>query len=266
MTGERDRPKVVLYADCFVTYNEPNIGVAAVRVLESLGYEVLLPKIGCCGRAMISTGLLPDAIRAIDDTVRMLESYVYDPNVRAIVAAEPSCLSAIKDDWLQLQAKTELPLRKKIAAKSFLVEEFVDRFWDEHPAKPRVDVQTDGPPVILHGHCHQKALWGDETSAAAIRRVVGDSRLWVLPSGCCGMAGSFGYIDRRYDLSMRIGELTLFPPLRSAPGDAIVIAPGTSCRHQIHDGVGRRAIHPVEFLASALSPAPAPPAEDVDHA
>jgi FAD/FMN-containing dehydrogenase/Fe-S oxidoreductase len=244
--------KVVLFPDCFVTYNEPNIGMAAIELLEKLGYEVLLPDAGCCGRSMISTGLLGEAINSIDAGIDRLRTFIDDPDVRAIVVAEPSCLSAIKDDWLQLKVRSPLELRRKLAEKSFLIEEFVDRFWDAHPIIPLISTQSDGPPVILHGHCHQKALWGDETSAAAIRRVAG-SRLTVLPSGCCGMAGSFGYLERQYDLSMKIGELSVFPPLRAAPADAVVIAPGTSCRHQIHDGASRHAVHPVEFLASAIS-------------
>jgi FAD/FMN-containing dehydrogenase/Fe-S oxidoreductase len=244
------RPRVVLYGDCFVAYNEPGIGLAAIKLLESLGYDVVLPKVGCCGRAMISTGLLADAARSADQTLAQLKPFIEDDRVVGVVVAEPSCLASFKDDWLLLKMNTPLLLREKLAAKSFLIEEFVDRFWDQHPKKPSRQ-QLDGPPVILHGHCHQKALWGDITSAAALRRVVGD-RLQVLPSGCCGMAGSFGYAAHRYELSMRIGELSVFPPIR-ASAEAIVVAPGTSCRHQIHDGTGRTARHPVELLAELLT-------------
>jgi Fe-S oxidoreductase len=110
--------------------------------------------------------------------------------------------------------------------------------------------------VILHGHCHQKALWGVESSAGLLRRLVGD-RLQVLDSGCCGLAGSFGYLAHRHELSLRIGELSVFPPIRSAP-DAVVAAPGTSCRHQIHHATGAEAMHPVALAARLLLvPAPA---------
>jgi len=104
---------------------------------------------------------------------------------------------------------------------------------------------------LLHGHCHQKALWGDETSAALLRRFAGE-RLTVLPSGCCGMAGSFGFTAEHYDLSMRIGELSVFGPVRQAPPQTIVLAPGTSCRHQIKDGAGRSALHPIQWIADVL--------------
>jgi len=138
----------------------------------------------------------------------------------------------------------------ELASKSFLVEEFVERFWNDHPMRP--DTQYRGSATILHGHCHQKALWGDSTSANALRRFVGD-QLTVLPSGCCGMAGSFGYAAHRYELSMKIGELSVFPPIREASDETTVVAPGTSCRHQIKDGTGRIAIHPIELIAQQLA-------------
>lgn len=247
------KPRVVLFADCFTTYNEPEIGRSAVAVLEALGYAVELPKVGCCGRAMISTGLLAEAIRSIDSTLADVRPFIEDDTVRAVLVCEPSCLSAMKDDWLQLKVKTDAGLRKALAGKAMLVEEFVDRDWDRHPSPPRMTScsSAGGPPVLLHGHCHQKALWGDGTSADAVRRLVGD-RLQVIPSGCCGMAGSFGYTASHYDVSMKIGELSLFQPVRQSPEDAIILAPGTSCRHQIRDGTGKEAIHPIELVARLL--------------
>lgn len=247
-----NRPVVVLYADCFVTYNEPHIGRAAVKVLEACGYEVRLPNVGCCGRAAMSTGLLPDAIVMADRTLDVLTRELADPAVQAIVVCEPSCLSAIKDDWLHLKLKTSLEARTKVAAASWLVEDFVDSAWDKHPVKPAF--KTGAPPVILHGHCHQKAMSSDATSARPLRRVTGDPKsVSALPSGCCGMAGSFGYLEHRYDVSMKIGELSVFPPVRNAPETAVICAPGTSCRHQIHDGTGRKAVHPIEFMADQLA-------------
>lgn len=243
------RPKVVLFGDCFVTYNDSRIGRAAIDVLQTLGYEVILPKTGCCGRAMISMGLLDNAIQSADQTLAQLQPFADDPRVVAILVAEPSCLASFKDDWLTLKLNTPLAQRENLAAKSFLIEEFIERAWDQHPNRP--PIQSPAQPVILHGHCHQKALWGDQTSAALLRRLVGD-QLTVLPSGCCGMAGSFGYLAHRYDLSMKIGELSVFTPIRSAPANAIILAPGTSCRHQIQDGTGRDALHPIEWVARCL--------------
>jgi Fe-S oxidoreductase len=250
-------PKVVLFADCFTTYNEPHIGLAAQRVLHHLGYDVeLLPRqgdggfgSGCCARSMISLGLPEDAIATADRTLESLRPAIEDPAVEAILVCEPSCLSAFKDDWLQLKLRTPLPLRQQLAAKSFLVEDFVSRLPN---LSSFIIHHSSFPSVLLHAHCHQKALWGAETSAAALRAVVGD-RLSLLDSGCCGMAGSFGYAAHRFDLSMRIGELALMPAIRAAGETAVIVAPGTSCRHQIKDATARRAVHPIEFIAQAIA-------------
>lgn len=200
----------------------------------------------------MSTGQLPRAMEQAAQTLDVLSPYIDDPGVAAILVCEPSCLSAFKDDWLTLKIPGDRAVRERLAAKSALVEEFLDARWDTHPRRP--DLSTSGDaPVLLHAHCHQKALWGADTSARLLKRVFGD-RLKVLDTGCCGMAGSFGYAEHRYDLSMRIGELTLFPAVRGAGPGACVAAPGTSCRHQIKDGVGVRAKHPVEIVAEALPP------------
>lgn len=251
----REAPTVVLYADCFTTYNDPSIGIATIRALRACGYRVVLPKVECCGRAQISTGLLGEArscgalaAKALIDTVRRERAV-------AVVACEPSCLSSIKDDWLRLQLEREgvdHASLKGLAAMSWLPEDFIDRHWDSHPRCPAL--ASPDAPITLHGHCHQKALWGVETSARLLRRLPG-ANVTVLDSGCCGMAGSFGYTADRYDLSMKIGELVLFPALRALKEKgtkSIVVAPGTSCRHQIHDGVAVRALHPMELFASLL--------------
>ncbi len=264
-------PRVALFGDCFTAYNESDIGVAAGRVLSRLGYQVVLPRMngGCCGRSMISVGMLEQAIETIDATLSGLRSLIEDDHVRAIVFVEPSCLSAVRDDWLQLRCRTPIALRKALAAKAMLVEDFVDRQWDAHPNRVAVEegikasghqgmeagAGTNKDIVLLHGHCHQKALWGAETSARALRRVLGD-RLKVLDTGCCGMAGSFGYDRDKFDLSMKIARLPaeqggLVPQLNAQPS-ATITAPGTSCRHQVHDTTGRRAVHPIEILAEFI--------------
>jgi Fe-S oxidoreductase len=247
-------PQVAIFADCFTTYNEAPLGLTAARVLEAFGYRVRLLNAGCCARSMISTGLLEDAVRTADRTLQHLGRALEDPALSAILVLEPSCLSAIKDDWLELKLKTPRAQRNRIASMSFLVEDFLERRWDHHPRRPEPAHRVNGQgevPVLLHGHCHQKALWGSQSSGAILRRLVGD-RLQTLDTGCCGMAGSFGYSAQKYDLSMRIGELSLFPAVRGAAADARICAPGTSCRHQIKDGAGRSAEHPVELIASII--------------
>lgn len=247
-SGPREQT-VALFGDCFSMYNDSQIGLAAKRVLKAFGYRVVLADAGCCARAKISLGLLPEAIEEIDATLANLRPLIEERSVDAVLFLEPSCLSAVKDDWLTLKVRTDKGLRERLAAKSFLVEDFLHKRWDDHPRRAAFTPPTDD--VLLHGHCHQKALWGAETSAAMLRRVAGD-RLRVLDTGCCGMAGSFGYSQDRFDLSMKIGELALLPAVRNAPG-ACIAAPGTSCRHQIHDGAARHAKHPVEWLAEWLA-------------
>ena len=232
---------VVLFSDCFTTFNEPHIGRAAVRVLESLGFSVNLIDAGCCGRAMISMGLMDDAKATIDRTIARLSRHIEAGE--NIVVLEPSCLSAIKDDWLQLKLLFGKPLRQRLANRAMMIEEFVDANWNDRAVR-------DVGPLLLHGHCHQKALWGDRTSSAALKRIGGDVE--TIPSGCCGMAGSFGYAADKYELSMEIGELSLFRPVRAATQQTTIVAPGTSCRHQIRDGTGRNALHPIEVIAEAM--------------
>ena len=252
-TGKR--PAVVLFGDCFSMYNEPGIGVAAGRVLTRLGYETVLASKGCCARPKISLGLLEAGIEEADRTLRTLAPMVENPHVRAIVTLEPSCLSAFKDDWLKLRMATPIETRKKLAARSLLIEDFIDRDWESHPKRHEPDPSLCDPalgPVLLHGHCHQKALWGAETSARILTRLYG-SRVRVLDSGCCGMAGAFGFGAERFDVSMRIGELSLLPAAReNAERGGVLAAPGTSCRHQALDGAGVHASHPIELVALAM--------------
>ncbi len=253
--GPSPSPRVVLFGDCFTAYNESGIGVAAGRVLARLGYRVELPRVGCCGRSMISVGMLDQAIETIDATLALLRPFIEDESVEAILVAEPSCLSAMKDDWLHLKVRTPLAVRQQLARKAMLPEQFVNERWDRHPV-PAGDVfdlrAAAEERAILHGHCHQKAVLGLESSSGLLRRLLG-TNLSVPDTGCCGMAGSFGFAEHRYDLSMRIGELSVFPAARSAASDgATMLATGTSCRHQIHDGTGVRAMHPIEWMTRFL--------------
>ncbi len=253
MAGD-PRPVVAIFGDCFSMYSEPGIGIATRRLYEALGYRVELVDAGCCARAMISGGMLEDAIRTADATLARLRPWIEDARVRAILVLEPSCLSAFKDDWKQLKLGSPMALREGLASKSFLAEDFADRAWEVHPQRPSTEeialraARIAPGRVLLHGHCHQKALWGAQTSGNLLRRLLG-GRVEMLDTGCCGMAGSFGFMASNYELSMKIGELSLLPAVRGAGVDAVVCAPGTSCRHQIHDGAGRAAVHPVELAA-----------------
>jgi FAD/FMN-containing dehydrogenase/Fe-S oxidoreductase len=239
--------RVALFEDCFTGFNESQIGRAAVGVLEAFGYEVVLPRVGCCGRPAISMGLLESAVQKADATARGLLKCLDGDRLEAILFLEPSCLSAVKDDWLNLKLQTPLSDRKRLAEKSMPVEDFLNRQWESHPRRP----VTGGsiPAIQLHAHCHQKALWGETECAASLRRIASTT---VLATGCCGMAGSFGFTVDRYDLSMKIAESSLLPAMRGTQPTPTICAPGTSCRHQIHDGVNLRALHPIEIWAQAV--------------
>lgn len=246
---ENDAPRVLLLSDTFTTHNEPHIARACVSVLGSLGYNVGVQTMSDFGRAAISLGHLEHAVRDANRTIEQLKAAIDDERIVAMLIPEPSCLSAVCDDWADLSLEHDAQLVAKLIAKCALPETFVERFWDRHPH--RVGTKPISGSIVLHGHCHQKSLWGDQTSAAIFERLYPD-RVRVLPTGCCGMAGAFGYAQHRYDLSMKIGEQSLFPSVRSLSDDDMLIAPGTSCRHQILDGTARRALHPIEALARLI--------------
>jgi FAD/FMN-containing dehydrogenase/Fe-S oxidoreductase len=256
---------VALFADCFSTYNESHLGLALKRSLTALGYNTKLPSHGCCGRSMMSVGMLQQAIDVIDRTIEELRGVIEDDSVEAILFLEPSCLSAIKDDWLTLRCNSPLALRQKLAAKSYLAEDWIERHWQSHPRHAQAQIalsnyaqRSEQTPIVLHAHCHQKALWGGATSSKLLKRLVGD-RLLTPDTGCCGMAGSFGYDADKYELSMRVANLPnggIMPHLKpDASGRTPrVCATGTSCRHQIKDASQGRlhAQHPIELLDEML--------------
>ncbi len=247
--ADADAPSVVLFADCFTTYNEPHIGVAAIELLEAFGYRVLLPQVGCCGRTYISVGMLDQAIPVVERTYAQLQHFIEADNCRALLFCEPSCAASFRDDLLSLKCKTDVKLRKRAAEKAMLVEEFLGVHWESHPRRP--DFARPRGAVKLHAHCHQKAVL-DRVSATALPQRLFDERLMLLDTGCCGMAGAFGYRAGHYGLSHAIGELGVFPAARSLGPDDVLLATGTSCRHQIREGAGVQAQHPVELLRALL--------------
>jgi FAD/FMN-containing dehydrogenase/Fe-S oxidoreductase len=236
------RGRVFLLDDCFTTYNEPGVGKATVRLLERAGYAVKLLNI-CCGRVLISKGFLRRARGLVQAQAAALAQKVADGT--PILGVEPSCLLSLADEWTELLPGLET---RQIAAASHLA----DAWLAEKCSAGECELPLTARPgaCVLHGHCHQKALVGTTGSAAALKLVPGLD-VKVLDTGCCGMAGSFGYEAEHYDLSVKIAGLSLLPALEGAP-EATVAAPGTSCRHQIKDLAHRRALHPLEVLAEQL--------------
>jgi FAD/FMN-containing dehydrogenase/Fe-S oxidoreductase len=231
--------EVALFNDTWNEYQRPEVGVGAVRLLAAAGARVRLPKVVCCGRPMLSEGLVDEARKNARRNVDLL--YPLVEGGVPLVGLEPSCILTIRDDYEKLLPDDERV--QKIAEATHLFEEALLELDPQLPLH-------EGSPVLLHGHCHQKALVGTGPTERALSLASG-ADVEVVDSGCCGMAGLFGYEAGHYEVSMKMGERRLFPAVREAE-DRVVVAPGTSCREQISDGTSRRALHPAEYLAALL--------------
>jgi len=240
--------KVYLFCDEFTNFNDTEIGIKAILLLEQLGYQVVIPKHTESGRAWLSKGLLRDAKKIANKNIALLSGLITAET--PLVGIEPSAILTFRDEYIDLAEDAQLDAAKQLAKHVFLVDDFIAREIDKgNITKQQFTQKTK--LVKLHGHCQQKAL----TSMAGSVKMMSlpeNYRVETIPSGCCGMAGSFGYEQEHYDLSMKIGELVLFPTVREQPDDVIIAAPGTSCRHQVKDGTGKKALHPVEVLYDAL--------------
>ncbi|MFB3818122.1 MAG: anaerobic glycerol-3-phosphate dehydrogenase subunit C [Candidatus Methylomirabilales bacterium] len=238
------RGQVALFNDTYMTYNYPEIGKAAVKVLEAAGFEVLLPEHKCCGRPMISKGLIRAAKAHAAHNVEKLSAYAAQGI--PVVGCEPSCMLTFRDEYPDL---VDDPRAEALAKNTFMIEEFLVGLIE----RGQLDLPFRGgaKSILLHGHCHQKALIGSSPSLRVLR-LLPDARVDEVDSGCCGMAGSFGYEVEHYALSLAIGERRLFPAVRARDPQSEIVAAGVSCRQQIAHGTKRRARHLVEVLAEAL--------------
>lgn len=247
------RRRVMLFVDTYSGYHDTEVGRAAVSLLERLGYDVEAVDVGCCQRPNLSLGLLDDAAREGAATVAALDDADSDRHGDSrLVVLEPSCASALSHDLPDLVRDTAAADRVASRVRSleaFLEEELVAGRLETSAFERAGSVSND---FLVHGHCHQKALEGTASLGSLLARLPG-ADVTMLDAGCCGMAGAFGYEKRHYDLSMRIGEDRLFPSLREARPSDIIVANGFSCRHQIADALGRRAVHPAVALEAALS-------------
>ncbi len=245
--------KVYLFCDEFTNFYDVEIGVKAIQLLSRLGYQIEMPEHPQSGRAQLSKGLLPEAQQLARENVRIFSKIVSDKT--PLIGIEPSAILGFRDEYLRLVAPALAGDAKSLAANVFLVDEFLANEIQRGNITPAFFTK-EKKKVLLHGHCHQKAL-GSVDASAWILGLPENYEVEVIPSGCCGMAGSFGYEAEHYEVSMKIGELVLFPAIRSALQvtdlqQLIIAAPGTSCRHQILDGTGRKALHPVEVLWGAM--------------
>ena len=239
---------VVLFVDEFTNYYDVQVGEKAVLLLHKLGYEVLIADHDESGRSYISKGLLSHAKKLAEKNVRLLGKKV--TRETPLIGIEPSAILTFRDEYPDLLRGEMKDMAKKLAENTLMIDEFLSGEWD----KGNIDASLftgEEKKIKLHGHCYQKAL-SSVVHSKKILSIPRNYSVQVIPSGCCGMAGSFGYEKEHYNMSMQIGELVLFPAIRESDDDTLIAAPGTSCRHQIKDGTGRNSWHPVEILYDAL--------------
>lgn len=243
---------VYLFADEFTNMQEAELGLTFARLLMKLGYRVEIPQHVESGRAAISKGCLKLAKQYAEENVRLLKYHIHDEV--PLVGIEPSCILSFRDEYPDLVSPEMREDAKKLGKSCLLFDEFIVREYKAGRIKKDVFKELDAE-IYLHGHCHQKSLIGVGKCAEMLKLIPG-AMVNVIPSGCCGMAGSFGYEKEHYETSMAIGEMVLFPTVRKAKEDkkkkVIVAAPGTSCRQQILDGTGVKALHPIEIMYNCL--------------
>ena len=244
-TPKNPKGMVVLFPDTTTNYNHPELGIATVNILEKLGYEVILPNSRCCGRPMLSNGMMSQAKANVDFNISSI--YPFVEKGAKLVGIEPSCVLGFISDFSDLASEPEKA--KEISENTMLIEDFFLYATKEE------DFQFTNPPqnqkVVFHGHCHQKALVGT-TSAMEVLKTIPGLEPVEIKSGCCGMAGSFGFYKNHFDISMQIGEDTLFPAIREENDDVIVVSEGVSCRQQIEQGTQRKTKHLVELLSDYI--------------
>ena len=242
--GDGSKGDVVLFHDTFNNYNTPHVAVAATRLLEKSGYRLLLVEKKCCGRPMISKGMLSQAKENAGWNIEKLAPYAEKGT--PIVGLEPSCLLTLRDEYPEF-IRTDTA--RKVAENSFLFEELITR----EQKQGRLILQSNGAgkKVLLHGHCHQKALVGTTPTVAMLKGA--GYEVSEVDSGCCGMAGSFGFEKEHYDLSATIGNRRLVPAVKAAGPEVEIVAPGISCRQQIEHLAGRKAKHPAELILAGLN-------------
>lgn len=243
-------PKGSLYffVDEFTNYNDTEIGIKAIRLLNRLGYRVMTVDHAVSGRTFLSKGFVRKAAKIATKNVEVFRSLVDEAH--PLVGIEPSAILTFRDEYPDLLRGEAKTAAQKIARNSLMIDEFLVREKEKGNIS-EANFTPNGLTIQLHGHCQQKAI-ASTLPTKKMLSLPGNYRVQEVPSGCCGMAGSFGYEKEHYDLSMKIGELVLFPELRGLDEKVVIAAPGTSCRHHILDGTGKKAMHPVEILYEAM--------------
>jgi len=240
--------KVLLFADEFTNFSESDIGIKAILLLEKLGYEITIPKHAESARTFLSKGLLKQAKKIADRNILLLRDLVSKDS--PLVGIEPSAILSFRDEYPAMADKEMKQEAVTLGKNALLFDEFICREMEAG----RIDRKlftNEKKNILLHGHCQQKAVASTSTTIKMLS-IPENYSVSEIPSGCCGMAGAFGYEKEHYELSMKIGEMVLFPAVRAAGNETVVAASGTSCRNQIFDGTGRKAFHPIEILYEAI--------------
>lgn len=240
---------VALFCDEFTNYNDTEIGIKAIKLLTRLNYQVVMPEHEQSGRTYMSKGLLKEAREVVNKNIVQLSKEL--DGIDFLLGVEPSAILSLQDEYKDLCDERLSDKAAELEQKSMLIEEFIVREYEAGRISAEL-FSREVQRVRLHGHCHQKAI-SSVVPTKKMLSIPSGYEVLLIPSGCCGMAGSFGYEQEHYDLSMKVGETVLFPTVRSEDQSTIIAAPGTSCRHQIKDGTGRVAQHPVEVLYNALA-------------
>jgi len=240
--------KVYLFADEFTNYNEPEIGIKAILLLNKLGYEVVIPTHIESGRTYFSKGLLRKAKLIAQQNVKYLSEIITEET--PLIGIEPSAILAFRDEYPEIVEKSLVEKSKILAKNTLMIDEFIASEFAKGNIKSD-SFTSEAVEIKLHGHCQQKSIASTSPTLKMLTIPI-NYKATEIPSGCCGMAGSFGYEKEHYKLSMQIGELVLFPEIRKLSSEIIIAATGTSCRCQIKDGTGRKAFHPVEILYDAI--------------
>jgi FAD/FMN-containing dehydrogenase/Fe-S oxidoreductase len=247
-SGPWTNGRVYLFCDEFTNYHDTGVGIKAVQLLNRLGYEVIIPEHVDSGRAQLSKGLVRAAQKLAVRNVELLGPVITAET--PLIGLEPSALLGFRDEYPDLVPPKLADAAAQLKSHALLFEEFIAREADRGKIK-RESFTTKARAIKLHGHCHQKAL-SSLSSAVKALELPANYKVSVIPSGCCGMAGSFGYEAEHFALSQQIGELVLFPAVRAMPETTLLAAAGTSCRHQVKDATGRHGQHPAEILHDAL--------------
>jgi Fe-S oxidoreductase len=240
--------ELYLFCDEFTNYNDAEIGIKAIKLLTQLGYAVKMVDHEESGRTWLSKGLVRKAKEIANKNIELFAAII-DAQT-PLIGLEPSAILTFRDEYPDLATDQNLEEAKKLSNNVFFIDEFIAREIDRGNITSSSFTQLD-KSILLHGHCQQKAV-GSVADSLKILSLPVNFKVSSIPSGCCGMAGSFGYEKEHYDVSMKIGELVLFPAVRKNHSSCTIAAPGTSCRHQIKDGTGVRALHTVEILYDAL--------------